>query len=530
MAALLAAAMQFAMAGAAHAESGNSPLLIRTGDGLVRGAEAAGVRQFKGIPFAAPPLGALRFEPPAPVVPWQGVLDASQYRAACPQAMRFGLTEASDEEDCLHLNVAVPATPDKGLLRPVLVWFYGGAFVGGSTKLYPLDHLAREGDMVVVSSNYRLGPLGFMAHPAFGADFNGGYALEDQRQALRWVQQNIAAFGGDPRNVTIGGVSAGAASVCMHLIAPERTAGLFHKAIIQSAGCTWQMRPVAEAQKSGLEVAKIVGCTDPATALACLRSKSAHDLVAAGTTVAGKDYLAFAPSYGTKALPRPSAEAFASGNFVRVPILNGGAKDEMRVYVGYEVEAGVKITPEVYRERLRALYGKNADAVITNYPVERYSSPPTALGSVMSDFMPGAGLNMCLFLRTAWLASRYVPVYEYEFADPNAPPVMKNPGMELGAVHTAEMPYLFPRFSNTSRLDGPEVEPGSQPLSTQMVAYWSAFVHTGVPSVKGLPQWQPFAANGLTLRLKPGEVGMFDAGQSHQCPFWEKLYPDELAR
>jgi para-nitrobenzyl esterase len=506
-----------------------SALLVKTTDGLLRGTEAAGVRQFKGIPFAAPPLGALRFEPPAPVTPWRGVLDASQYGAACPQAERFGLTEASDDEDCLHLNVAVPATPANGL-RPVLVWFYGGAFVGGSTKLYPLDYLAREGDIVVVSANYRLGPLGFMAHPAFDVDFNGSYALEDQRQALRWVQQNIAAFGGDPRNVTIGGVSAGAASVCMHLVAPERTAGLFHKAIIQSAGCTWRMRPVAEAQKSGLEVAKIAGCTDPATALACLRSKSAHDLVAAGTTVAGRDYLAFAPSYGTKAQPRPSAEAFASGNFVRVPILNGGAKDEMRVYIGYEVEAGLKITPEVYRERLRALYGSNADAVLTNYPLERYSSPPTALGSVMSDFMPGAGLNNCLFLRTAWLASRYVPVYEYEFADPNAPPVMKNPGMELGAVHTAEMPYQFPRFSNTSRLDGPDLAPGSRPLSKQMVAYWSAFVHTGAPSVKGLPEWQPFATNGRTLRLKPGEVGMFDAGAAHQCPFWEQRYPDELAR
>ena len=128
----------------------------------------------------------------------------------------------------------------------MLVWFYGGAFVGGSTRLYPIDFLAREGDMVVVSVNYRLGPLGFMAHPAFGAEANGGYALEDQRAALRWVQRNIAAFGGDPGNVTIGGVSAGAASVCMHLISPERTSGLFQKAIIQSAGCTFNMRSVDE--------------------------------------------------------------------------------------------------------------------------------------------------------------------------------------------------------------------------------------------------------------------------------------------
>ena len=194
----------------------------------VRGVPGQGVREFKGIPFAAPPVGELRFAPPAPVQPWQGVLDATTMRDACPQARRFGLTEESNVEDCLHLNVAVPTASRKGA-RPVLVWFYGGAFVGGSTKLYPIDFLAREGDMVVVSVNYRLGPLGFMAHPAFGAEANGGYALEDQRAALRWVQRNIAAFGGDPGNVTIGGVSAGAASVCMHLISPERTSGLFQQ-------------------------------------------------------------------------------------------------------------------------------------------------------------------------------------------------------------------------------------------------------------------------------------------------------------
>jgi len=526
---LLVALLLSPTAHPASAGDAASPLVVQTHDGKVRGMEGRGVREYRGIPFAAPPLGDLRFEPPAPVTPWTNVLDASQYRSACAQARRFGLTEPSDEEDCLHLNVAVPTAHAKHA-RPVLVWFHGGAFVGGSTSLYPLDYLAREGDMVVVSANYRLGPLGFMPHPAFGADFNGGYALEDQRQALRWVQQNIAAFGGDPGNVTIGGVSAGAASVCTHLFTPERTAGLFHKAIIQSAGCTWQMRPVQEAQTTGLEVAKLVGCTDPATALACLRSKSAHELVAAGTTVAASDPLAFAPSFGTQVLPRPGTEALTTGHFVHVPILNGGSSYEMRVYVGYEVEAGAKITPEVYRERLRALYGTNADVVLAAYPVERYSSPPTALGSVMSDFMPVVGLNSCLFLRTAWLASRRVPVYQYEFADPDAPPVMPNPGMELGAVHTSEMPYQFPHFSNTSQLDGLDLAPPQQRLSKQMVAYWSAFVHSGHPAAAGGPQWQAFAKGGQALRLKPGEVGMFDAGQAHQCALWERLYPDLLGR
>ena len=513
----------------ATATAGDAPLVVQTREGKVHGVAGQGVREFKGIPFAAPPVGELRFEPPAPVQPWAGVLDATALRDACPQARRFNLTEESNVEDCLHLNVAVPTPPHQGA-RAVLVWFYGGAFVGGSTRLYPIDFLAREGDMVVVSVNYRLGPLGFMAHPAFGAEANGGYALEDQRAALRWVQRNIAAFGGDPGNVTIGGVSAGAASVCMHLISPERTSGLFQKAIIQSSGCTFRLRSVDEAVKTGLAVAHIVGCDDPRTALKCLRSKPVKELVDAGTVVAGADYRAFAPIYGNGTVPRQGGEALASGNFVRVPILNGGASNEMRLYVGYEVAAGARITFDNYRERLRALYGDNVDTVLAAYPADRYSSVPTALGSAMSDFMPAGGLNSCLFLRTAWLASRWVPVYQYEFADDAAPPVMNDPGIELGAVHTSEMPYQFPGFSNTSVLNGPPLAEPQQGLSKQMVAYWSSFIHTGRPAGAGLPEWKPFDPSRQALKLRPGAVGMFDASGVHQCPLWERLYPQELSR
>ncbi len=521
--ALLTAAAQ------AGTDAVDTALRVQTTAGKVQGIASQGVREFNGIPFAAPPVGELRFAPPAPVEPWPGVLDASAMRDACPQARRFNLTEESNVEDCLHLNVAVPTAPRTGK-RPVLVWFYGGAFVGGSTRLYPLDYLAREGDMVVVSVNYRLGPLGFMAHPAFNAEANGGYALEDQRAALRWVQRNIAAFGGDPGRVTIGGVSAGAASVCMHLVSPERTTGLFQQAIIQSAGCTFNMRSVDESFKTGLAIAHAVGCDDPKLALQCLRKTPVKELVDAGTVIAGSDYLAFAPIYGNGTVPRQGSAAFTTGNFVRVPILNGGASNEMRLYVGYEVEAGARITSDNYKERLRALYGDNVDAVLAAYPADRYSSVPTALGSAMSDFMPGGGLNSCLFLRTAWLASRWVPVFQYEFADDTAPPVMNDPGFELGAVHTSEMLYQFPGFSNTSVHDGPSLSVPQQALSQQMVAYWSSFVHTGRPGGAGLPEWKPFEPSRQALRLKPGAVAMFDASATHQCPLWERLYPQELSR
>jgi para-nitrobenzyl esterase len=512
----------------AQADVAGDPLLVRTHEGPVRGFAHDDVREWRGIPFAAPPIGALRFELPQPVAPWNEPRSATRYGAACPQAVRFHLTEPSEIEDCLHLNVAVPAR-QSARPRPVLVWFYGGAFVGGSTQLYPLDYLAREGDLVVVSVNYRLGPLGFMAHPAFGRDFNGGYALEDQRAGLRWVQRNIAAFGGDPHDVTIGGVSAGAASVCMHLFAPERTQGLFHKAIVQSAGCTIPLRPVDEAMKTGLEVARRVGCEDARTALACLRSKGTKELVDAAMAVASVDYLAFLPAYGTKAVPRTGADAFNSGRFVKVPILNGGTSYEMRVYVGYEVEAGGSITPANYLERLRALYGEHANEVFAAYPLDRYSSAPTALGTAMSDFMPRGGLNNCVFLRTAWLASKNVPVYEYEFADAHSPPVMDDPGFELGPVHTSEMLYQFPHFSNKSVLDGPALAPPQQELSRQMVAWWSAFIHHGRPDVAGLPRWSSFNESHQAMRLDPGHLAMFDASAVHKCAMWERWYPEELA-
>jgi para-nitrobenzyl esterase len=513
---------------AADAAESDDGLTIRTTDGPVRGIAGPGVREFKGIPFAAPPVGDLRFAPPAPVTPWSTVLDATRLRDACPQARRFNLTEESNVEDCLHLNVAVPTAPHKGP-RAVLIWFYGGAFVGGSTRLYPIDYLARAGDIVVVSANYRLGPLGWMAHPAFGDEANGGYALEDQRAAMRWVQQNIARFGGDPGNVTIGGVSAGAASVCMHLISPERTQGLFHKAIVQSSGCTFELRDLEQGKQAGLAVAKLVGCEDSATALKCLRSKPVKELVDAGTVAAGSDYLVFAPIHGNGTVPRQGAEAFRTGKFVQVPILNGGASYEMRLYVGYEVEAGGRITAQNYPDRLRALYGDNADTVLAAYPAARYSSPATALGTAMSDYMPGGGLNACLFLRTAAMASRFVPVYQYEFADDAAPPVMKDPGIELGAVHTSEMPYQFPGFSNTSVLDGPPLAVPQRQLSEQMVAYWSSFVRTGKPAVTGQPEWKTFGSSMQALRLRPGDVRMFDAASAHQCPLWQRLYPEVLS-
>ena len=238
-----------------HSNNIKSTLTAQTQYGAVKGVERNGAIEFRGIPYAAAPEGDLRWAMPVQPKAWEGVRDASVFGNACPQQARFNLTDASTTEDCLNLNVSIPADIRDGEKLPVLFWIHGGAFVGGSSNLYRNDKLANKGRLIVVTPNYRLGVLGFMPHPAFrnANHLNGNYGLEDQRAALKWVQNNIAAFGGDANNVTISGESAGAASICMHLASPEKVTGLFHKAIMTSAGCLAHLKTVDVAEKPVLQ-------------------------------------------------------------------------------------------------------------------------------------------------------------------------------------------------------------------------------------------------------------------------------------
>jgi para-nitrobenzyl esterase len=507
-------------------------ILVMTDKGAVRGLAHDGLADFKGIPYAAAPVGNLRWQVPQERKPWSGTLDATKFGNSCPQAARYGLTEASYEEDCLTLNITVPgasAIAAKSGKLPVLVWIYGGAFVGGSSALYPLDHIARIGNVIVVSINYRIGVFGFMAHPAFDRATDGDYGQADQRQALLWVKHNIERFGGDPENVTIAGESAGAASVCVQMLAPVAAKDLFQKAIIQSAGCVQHLRTLDESDQIGLKVAAEVGCADAATALACMRAKSVKVLVDAAAKVGGSDVMTFAPSVGTNAVPRQGAEAMASGEFVHVPMINGGNREELRLYVAYAARDGQHVTAQNYAASLKFVYGDKAPLVLAEYPLTGFSSAPSALGSVMSDFRPDNGLNNCIYLQTAKLASKHVTVYEYEFADPNPPPVMQDPGFEMGAVHSAELPYQFPHFSNTKKLDGPDLSLGAQLLSDQMLEYWTSFAATGMPHARNTPAWTSFKTGSHVLRLDQRRVDYFDAAAAHHCSFWQKQYPALLS-
>lgn len=509
-----------------------NPTVVVTDKGAVRGVIAKGVREFKGIPYAQPPVGDLRWSMPLPASSWSGILDATKYKNACPQVERYGLTESSYNEDCLYINVTAPYSGKKDLKRKraVIVWLHGGAFVGGSSALYPLDYMAKSGDVVVVSMNYRLGIFGFTAHPAFDADHNGGYGLEDQRAALRWVKQNISAFGGDPNNITIAGESAGAAGVCMHILAPDETTGLFHKAITQSAGCVTPLPSLEDGKKIGQQVATLVGCNDEATALACLRKKSVKELLDAATTVAGSSIVTYMPVIGTKTVPLPGAQAIPAGKFVKVPMLSGGTRDELRLYVAYAIQGGQVINKDNYTDLLKVTYGTNAEAIAVQYPLSDYSSTPSALGTVWSDFRSDVGINNCIYLETAKLIRKSVPVYQFVFADRTAPAVTTNPGFEMGAVHSSELIYQFPHFDNTTKLAGPDLSPASQKLAEQMMAYWTNFAKTGTPSAPDSPVWNPFTSDDKVMNLEPGKVGYFNSSVAHKCGFWKSLYPNILTQ
>jgi para-nitrobenzyl esterase len=485
--------------------------LVFTDRGPVRGVVGDEVRTFQGIPFATPPVGALRFRPPQPAARWRDPLDATAPRGTCPQPPMFG-APGSTTEDCLYLNVTTPRRAHGRV--PVMVWIHGGGFTSGAGSFYNAAKLAAEGGVVVVTINYRLGPFGFLALPALDTEHpgiqSGNTGIEDQQAALRWVRRNAAAFGGDPHNVTIFGESAGSSSVCVHLVSPTAT-GLFSKAIGQSFACTSPQLPKNTAETTGATFAARFGCTDAAQAAECLRAKPVPELLAA--------WPGGGPVVGGIELPLQPPEAIRTNRFHHVPVMLGNTHDEMRLFVSAQFDAlGHPVTPEQYVGFIRATYGSNADRVLALYPLSAFPTPTIALSTVETDF--GTSLSTCGHLASyRAFAKARVPVFAYQFADRTAPPLVDLPNFDEGAEHATELNFLFPR------LFGAPLTPAQEALSTTMVAYWTNFAQRGNPRAHGEPAWPRFHSDGdvLTLNIGPAGVHPGNPGIPSNCAFWESL-------
>lgn len=396
-----------------------------------------------------------------------------------------------------------------------MVWIHGGGFLNGSSDIYNSRWLATRGDIVVVSINYRLGALGFLAHPALAAnrDQLGNYGLADQQAALRWVRDNIAAFGGDPDKITIAGESAGAMSVCDHLVAPE-SAGLFHGAILQSGPCQAQAN-LDFAERISVGFAAAAGCPNTAAAAACLRRLPAEKLQSGPPYVRIGSNVLTGPVTGTTRLPAAPQSVVNRAITARVPVLIGNTADEFTLFVAmlYLRRKGLP----TYRSLLTDTFGKaEVPAIAARYPLDRYDgSAALAYAAAVTD-----GVFACPIDNYArGLARPGRPaVYAYEFADRTAPapPPMQTLPFKVGASHALELRYLFDMGG------APALDPTQRQLADQMIGYWSRFVWTGAPAVAGQPDWpalDPARPRRLSLQAG-GPVVTDDFSEQHQCGFW----------
>ncbi|MET9087811.1 carboxylesterase family protein [Streptomyces sp. NPDC004237] len=482
---------------------------VRTRDGLVRGTAHDGYRTFEGIPYAAPPVRALRWAAPRPAAHWSGVRDATRPAGACPQ-QAGEVPAGSTDEDCLHLNVTTPDGATPAHPRPVIVWLHGGGLTTGAADSYDVHRMATRGDVVVVTVDYRLGALGFLAHTTLPG--SGTFGLADQQAALRWVRAGIGAFGGDAHNVTLAGESAGGYSVCAQLAAPA-AAGLFDRAIIESGPCTGRPDrpfapssvPLATARDTGADLAAEVGCGSARDVPACLRRVSVPRLLAAQDTDQQ-------PAYGTPLLPLDPAAAIAADRFHHVPVLIGANHDEGNGWAAGIIQAGHPVTPATWPDVVAAFFPApgEAEAIVRAYPVHRTDGGPV-LGAVIGD-----ADFACPTARTGSLLAAHVPVRRYEFADEHAPPLTSGtPPFPLGAPHASELPYLFDLGGRPRDLTAAQHR-----LADTMIDYWTRFARTADPNGPSAPHWSARAV----LSLAPDHVvPTRTARLRHHCAFWDAL-------
>jgi para-nitrobenzyl esterase len=516
-----------ALAAGLSACGGNSDEVeTTTASGVVRGSISGNTLRYLGIPYAAPPVGNLRWRAPAAVTAWSGVRDAKSFGPHCAQpGTAFGA--ASTSEDCLYLNVYAPKTPGN---YPVMVWIHGGAFYLGLSNAYNPERLVAQGN-VVVTINYRLGALGFMAHPQLSAEqtgASGNYALMDQQAALRWVRDNIANFGGNRNNVTIFGESAGGFSVHAHLASPGST-GLFHKAIIQSGAYAFSAAAqptLPQSEAVGTAIGTAFGCTGMNYTVACLRSIPVASLLTAQATAWPSGPI---PSVDTAVLPASVYARIAGGNYNRVPLIQGATRDEWRLFVALdEVTAPTMAKPYLgaalnagnYQAAIAGTFPYLAAAPFPAGFVNTLATTPynpalyggnhsVALGALGTDL-----LFACNSRLSAKLQEANASVYVYEFADDTVPAFIPGRSFPMGAAHTTELNYLFDTgsFTRTAAQDA---------VAASLVSHWSRFAATGNPNPAATPTaWPAFGATDQILQYNPvGTTLLPDAtfSATHRC-------------
>ncbi len=493
--------------------------------------EKQDVRVYKGIPFAAPPTGNLRWKAPQPVVPWSGVRDATQFSPACPQpdtlSRLTGRKLGPTSEDCLCLNVWTPAKAANEKL-PVMVWIHGGSYIAGegSTPSYNGEALARQG-AVIVTINYRLGPLGFFAHPLLskesGHDSSGNYGLLDQIAALQWVRKNIAAFGGDAARVTIFGESAGAGSICYLMVSPLAK-GLFHRAIAESGSAFGPNRHLRETwygqepmEKVGERVARDFGCDQEKDPLAALRAKSAEEILKGSKMASnfffGGDGTHFAPIVDGWVVPDDPGVIFAAGKQHAVPLIVGSNADEGTIFT----LTAPQMAAIQYQKLMRQLYPERADEILTLYPASGAAEVKSAINRLIGDaaFIGGARY----FASTQSRVSKAF-LYHFTWVAPTAR------GKMLGAFHSSEIPHVFGTL-DTSALS--EAQKASL-HSRAMMEAWVRFAATGDPNPKGGTLWPVYdAAKDQHLEFGT-EVKVKSGLRKQQCDLFEKIGVERLAK
>jgi len=495
---------------------------VQTASGPVRGT-VTDIVTFKGIPYAAPPTGELRWRPPVAPAPWTEVRDASRYGPQCPQPQNFrprGRDEAAptpaaaaSSEDCLTLNVWTPAR-SAGERLPVMVWIHGGGFTigSGSSPRSSAEALAHHG-VVVVTFNYRLGPLGFLAHPALSREserkISGNYGLLDQLAALRWVQTNIAAFGGNPGNVTVFGQSAGASSGAGVLMVSPLARGLFHRIIAQSAGTTGTFGPKPRLRASyyGLPAAEAAG-ESMAADIAQLRALSAEEVLVKlpihPTFSTGWHYSPVIDGY---VLPDDPGALLGTSRQAKVPLLIGHNADEAYFY---RSDAPKEIAG--YREFVSKLFpAPLADAVLKRYPAETDAQATEAVLHMFSDYR-----FVTPTVLTARASAKVTDVYMYRFS--RVSPV--NQSAWGGAAHGTEIPYIFGGVSG----DASRYEAIDQTLSSAMLGAWVQFARTGNPNGASLPQWPAYTAPKYQVLEYGNEIAVGSNASNASIDFFQQVF------